>query len=111
MLARIWHGALKAAPLRIWVLIGGAPVISAFAVWLVTIVWRGGWTPDRQEQQLDFLGTSLIVTLCLLGVIVVTLAAVKVRGTGPGGSSIEVDTNGSGDVRVQTSDADVKVSA
>jgi len=82
---------LKAAPLRLWALFGAAPVLTVAGTALSYIVWKGGW-PDRlAEKQLDYLGYTLLACMFLIGVIVITLAAVKVKGSGPGGLGFEVD--------------------
>lgn len=44
-------------------LIGAAMTMTLLAIWLVWIVWRGGWALDRQEQQLHILGIGLFVVL------------------------------------------------
>jgi len=82
---------LKAAPLRLWALLGGAPIITTLVIWLINIVWRGPWPVDLASQQLGILGWALMIAQGLLAVIVVALASVRVRGTGPGGVSFEVD--------------------
>lgn len=91
MISRLWNAALRAAPLRLWALMAAGPALSAAAVGLVFIVWRGDWPEALRGKQLDFLGWSLLLVIGLIGVIVVTLAAVKARVSGPGGSGFEID--------------------
>lgn len=90
-MSKIWKAMLKAAPLRLWALLGGAPIITALTVWLINIVWRGPWPINLASQQLSILGWALLIAQGLLAVIVVALASVRVKGTGPGGVSFEVD--------------------
>jgi len=86
-IAVVW----RSAPVRLWAMIGAAPAISAYVVWQSWIVWRGGWPADRAQQQLTILGWALWGALAIIAVIIIALAAVKVRAAGPGGTSIEVD--------------------
>lgn len=91
--ARIWETALKAAPLRLWVLFASGPVLSAATAGMVMIVWLGGWPVELRGKQLDFLGWAMLGCLALVAVVVVTIAAVKVKATGPGSTSIEIDAD------------------
>lgn len=46
------------------------PAVTLLGIWLVWIVWRGGWAPARQEQQLEILDMALLLILSgMLGVI------------------------------------------
>lgn len=92
-LGRLWNTLLKAAPLRLWALLSAGPVLTAGAVALVLIVKDPSWPLDLRGKQLDFLGWSLLIVLALIAVIIVTLAAVKVRAAGPGGTSLEIDAD------------------
>lgn len=85
--------AAVGGPLRIWALIFAGPALTLTGVLMTLVVWRGGWAPDLQEQQLAILGWALLANWVLLGVVVVALAAVRVRGQGPGGIGIEIDSN------------------
>lgn len=58
-------------------LLGGGVVMTAFSVWLVWIVWKGGWTPENQSQQLEILGYALIG--CLSGVAI-SLVSIAIGG-------------------------------
>lgn len=42
-------------------LFGASIVLTAIAIWLILIVWKGGWSVDRQEQQLNILGATLLL--------------------------------------------------
>lgn len=80
------------ASIRTWAMFLAGPPMLLFAGWLVWIVWHGGWPPAQAARQLDILGKALWITLALLAVIIVSLAAAKVRGTGLGGTSFEIES-------------------
>jgi hypothetical protein len=86
VLERLLTTLKNAAPIRDWAMFLSAPPLTALAAGLVWIVWKGGWAPARAEQQLWYLGVALLGTIFLIGVIVVALASVKVKGFG-----VEVD--------------------
>ena len=79
------------APVRLWALILAGPPLTLFAAGLVWIIWKGPWPAALADMQLTILGRALLISLALIGVIVVALAAVKVKATGVGGTSLEVD--------------------
>lgn len=85
--------AAVGGPPRIWALIFAGPALTLTGVLMTLLVWRGGWAPHLQAQQLTILGWGLLANWMLLGVVVVTLAAVKLKGSGPGGIGIEIDGN------------------
>lgn len=58
-------------------LLGGGIALSAFSIWLVLIVWRGGWTVANQPQQLEILGWALLGGL---SGVMVSLIAIAVGG-------------------------------
>jgi hypothetical protein len=71
---------LTAAPLRMWALFAAGPVLTLGTAALVLIVKDSQW-PDRlRERQLDFLGWAMLGSLAIVAVIVITLAAVRVKG-------------------------------
>ena len=91
MIAKMWSAMLKAAPLRLWAIIGGAVVLTGFAAGLVWVVWKGPWDPSQQAAQINILGWGLWITLGMIGIIVVSVAAVDVKIKGPGDTSFEVN--------------------
>lgn len=91
MIAKIWNAMLRAAPLRLWAMIGGAVVLTAFAAGLVWVVWQGPWEAGQQAVQLNILGWGLWLTLGMIGIIVASIAAVDVKIKGPGDTSFEVN--------------------
>jgi hypothetical protein len=93
MLHRLWSAMLKAAPVRFWALVAAGPVFTFGVAMLTLLTWLGDMTAkpvELAEKRLDYIGISLIACVLMLGIIVVAVAAVKVRGTGPGGVSLEV---------------------
>lgn len=86
MIGRIWRALILAAPVRVWAIILAAPPLTAFAGWLVWIVWKGPWPVASADHQLTILGQALLCALALIAIIVIALAAVHVRATLPGGS-------------------------
>jgi hypothetical protein len=80
---------LLAAPIRLWALILAGPPLTGFAAWLAWMV-RHGWGEVTESQRLAILGDALMLAMVLIGVIVVALAAIKVRAETKLGS-ISVD--------------------
>lgn len=89
---RLLRSLNEIASLRTWAMFLAGPPMLAFAAWLVWIVWHGGWPSEQAARQIDILGKALWITLALLGVIIVSLAAAKVRGTGLAGTSFEIES-------------------
>lgn len=100
MIARLWRALTLAAPVRLWAMILAGPPLTAGAGGLAWIVWRGGWPGYAAKQQLDILGAALLAVLAIIAVIIIALASVSVRASGPGGTSFEVDGDGTADVKV-----------
>ena len=68
--------------------------MTAVSVWLVWIVWKGGWTPDNQSQQLEILGWALMGGLTGVAITLVSIAIggpVRNMKGGAGPVSLEVD--------------------
>lgn len=84
----------KAAPLRFWAMLGAGIVVTALCVGFALMV-RYGWGTGHESQQLNFLGWALLIALTIIGVVVVALAGVTFKGTGFGGSSIEITATNS----------------
>lgn len=80
-----------AMPTRQWLLLGAGMVTTAAASALVLIVWLGGWSVARQEQQLWYLGVSLLSVLALIAIVLVAISGVGVRGKGPAGIEFDLD--------------------
>ena len=87
---KILNYLLKAAPLRMWAIILGAPVLTVGAVLQTLLVWRGGWPETLAAQQLQIIGWSHLITISIIAVIIIALAAVRVKATGLAGTGLEV---------------------
>jgi hypothetical protein len=78
--ARLWKTMLTAAPLRMWALFASGPALTLGTAALVLIVKDSSWPEALRGRQLDFLGYAMLGSLALVGVVVITLAAVRVKG-------------------------------
>lgn len=83
----------RIASIRTWAMFMAGPFLLLFAVWLVFLI-RNGWPLNQASRQLDILGKALWIVLATNAVIIVALAAARVRAGGPGGSSIEISSDG-----------------
>lgn len=67
-----WLRALTPRDLRafvaLWASIGGAMALTIVAIWIVWILWAGGWAVSTQETRIDKLGTALILILVIMGI-------------------------------------------
>lgn len=82
---------MKDFPIRLLALIAAGPVMTGCTIAFALIVWKGGWPENLRPRQLDYIGMTLIGSLLIVGVIIVALAAVRFKGTGPAGTSIEIN--------------------
>lgn len=82
---------LRSAPVRLWAMIFAGPALTAYSIWVVLIVWKGPWSPGMEAQRLEILGGALLCLYALLAIIMVSLASVRVKATGPGGLAFEAD--------------------
>lgn len=90
--AAVFDTLIKAAPVRMWALIGAGPIATLIQLGLIWIIWRGGWPPTLAGEQLRYLGILAFGNTAIIAVIVVALAAARVKGQGPGGTSLEIDS-------------------
>lgn len=79
------------APLRLWALICAGPALTLTGGLMTLVVWRGGWARELQTQQLTLLGWGLLCNWLLLGVVIVALASVRLKGQGPGGMGFAIE--------------------
>lgn len=63
------------------------------ALWLANWVGDTSWPVELRDKQLDFLGWAMIAFIGINAIIIVTLAAARVRASGPGGTSLEIDAD------------------
>lgn len=83
---------LIAAGPRLWGLLLGCPVVTAFAIYQVEKFYR----PVPLQfigKQIDYQGWALILTIALLGIFATALAAAKVSIKGPGGTGFDADAS------------------
>jgi hypothetical protein len=89
---RMFRSLNEIASIRTWAMFLSGPPLLAFSAWLVWIVAFAGWPSAQASRQLDILGKGLWISLCLLGVVVVALAAAKVRAQGFGGTALDIQS-------------------
>lgn len=92
--AAIFDTMIKAAPVRMWALIGAGPAITAIDCGLILIIWLGAWPPRLADEQLRYIGILAIGHAAIVGMIVVTLAAARASAHGPGGFGFDVSSAG-----------------
>ncbi len=80
------------ASIRTWAMFASGPPLLAFSAWLVWIVAFAGWPAGQASRQLDILGKGLWISLCINAVVVVSLAAAKVRAQGLGGTTLDIQS-------------------
>lgn len=75
MISRVWRALLAAAPVKIWAQIGAGIALTLVFVGFGLVIWLGPWAPERQAQQLQWLGWGMISAafLILVAVGAVTL--------------------------------------
>lgn len=61
------------------------------ALWLIELIRDASWPEVLRAQQLEYLGWALLSFIFINGIIIVTLAAVRVRWNGPGGIGGEIN--------------------
>ncbi len=105
MLNRVWRGMMRVAPVRLWAMIFAGPALTAYSIGVVLIVWKGPWSRGMEAQRLEILGWSLLCLHGLLAIIMVSLASVSVKATGPGGFAFEADGDGSQDTHQERQDS------
>lgn len=67
-----WLKALAQRDLRALIAlaasIGGGIAMTAFAVWITWILWRGGWGAGTELARIDKLGLALILVISISGI-------------------------------------------
>lgn len=87
-----WLRALnEIASIRIWAMFLAGPPWLLVAI-LFALFVRYGWPAAEASRQLDILGKGLWIVLGVNGVIIVALAAAKVRAQGFGGTGIDIQS-------------------
>ncbi len=59
----------------------GSAILTAFAVWVIHIVWQGGWALDTAPQRISILSKALVISLGGSLVVLITLGFVIGRRT------------------------------
>ncbi|WP_374534409.1 hypothetical protein [Phenylobacterium sp.] len=82
MIGGIWRALLAAAPIKIWAQIGAGIALTLVFVGFGLVIWLGPWAPERQAQQLQWLGWGMISAafLILVALTAITGLSVNVRG-------------------------------
>ena len=73
---------------RLYALLAGQPIILATIIWIVTIVSQARW--NEAAIQLDILKWLIMALAVTHAIVAIAMAAVRVKGTGPGGFSLDV---------------------
>lgn len=73
-----WRGALAGAPLTQWWRAGAGIAMTAMAVLLIWIIWKGPWDRSVEADRLNWLGYMAMGTLFIVGVAIVALMDVRV---------------------------------
>jgi len=89
---RILRALNEIASIRTWAMFLAGPPLLAFSAWLVWIVAFAGWPAAQASRQLDILGKALWISLCINAIVVISLAAAKVRAQGLGGTSLDIQS-------------------
>ena len=82
MIGGIWRAFLAAAPIKIWAQIGAGIALTLVFVGFGLVIWLGPWSPERQAQQLQWLGWGMVSAafLILVALTAITGLSVNVRG-------------------------------
>lgn len=80
----------KLAPVSTWALFGAGVIASVLQVFMVLILWKGGWTHMREADQLMYIGILAIIQALSPLAVVVSLSKTRVAAKGPSGFSFDV---------------------
>lgn len=73
---------------RLYALLAGQPILLGTLIWATRIVADPHW--GQPVIQLDILKLVVIILGATHGIVAIATAAVRVKGTGPGGFSLDV---------------------
>ena len=73
---------------RLYALLAGQPILLGSIIWLATVVAAPRWS--NAALQLDTLRWLIILLAMTHAIVAIAMAAVRVKGTGPGGFSLDV---------------------
>jgi hypothetical protein len=75
--------------------VAGAAVLTAFAAWLVWILWKGGWPLETADKRIEALAWALLGILATVGIVLVGLGMAINRRTVKGKAGlIEFEASG-----------------
>lgn len=85
----------QAAPISTWALLGAGMVLSALNVFMVLIIWLGGWSKGREQEQLQYIGIMAIMLSLDIAVVIVSLARARLSAKGLAGTGFEIGAGAS----------------
>lgn len=67
-----WLKSLAPRDLRayiaLWASIGGTMALTGFSIWLVWILWRGGWGKGTELARIEKIGLIAILIIVIMGI-------------------------------------------
>lgn len=67
-----WLKSLAPRDLRayiaLWASIGGTMALTGFSIWLVWILWRGGWDKGTELARIEKIGLIAILIIVIMGI-------------------------------------------
>jgi hypothetical protein len=61
--------------------IGGTMALTVVAIWIVYVLWKGGWPAGTENARIDKIGLALILVLVIMGVTMTSLGLAINRRT------------------------------
>lgn len=61
--------------------IGGTMALTVIAVWIVWVLWRGGWPVNTAELRIEKIGLIAILVIVIMGVTMTSLGMAINRRT------------------------------
>jgi hypothetical protein len=74
--------------------IGGTMALTLVSVWIIWILWRGGWSAGTELARIDKIGLIAVLVTVIMGVVMVSLGLAINRRTVKGsafGASFEAE--------------------
>lgn len=72
-----WLGSLLPRDLRAFIAlmasIGGTMALTIVAIWIVWILWKGGWPLDTATARIDKIGLIAVLVIVIMGVTMTSL--------------------------------------
>ena len=96
--------SLKTREIMAYIALGasifGSMILTGFAIWVIWIVWQGGWALDTAPQRISILSKALVISLGGSLIVLITLGFVISRRTikvTKDGFTMQSDGDGGGD--------------